>query len=122
MLVFVIAILAVIGMYMIVLARDANTIVFQTERAYMEVCGANMVASGRAWVQTNGDMAAGTTELDTSEFGVRNSALCITQISDERGGQQAEVRSQCGRMELSITRGDSFLTSGPGEVEGGKAI
>jgi hypothetical protein len=111
-LVFVIVILGLIGTYMMVLARDANTIVFQTERAYLEACSVNMVASGGAWARQNIDGAAGDVELDTSAFGVQDSLLSVGATGDGSGGKRVEVRSECGRLELDVHRGDSFMIRG----------
>ena len=63
---FVIVILALIGMYMIVLASDANIFGFQADRAYLEACQQNLTASGLAWAKKNANTsmtAIGPVEL-----------------------------------------------------------
>ena len=112
---FVIVMLAVIGTYMIILTRDANIIVFQTQRAYLEACGANMVASGRTWAQENVNVAVGTFELDTSEFGVGQSALRVAASSREGGQRRIGVSSQCTRQQLTVKDADSFAIHTDGE-------
>ncbi len=107
-LVLVLAILTLIGFYMVVLAADANTILFQTNQAYLHACRQNLAASGLAWAQANmhgGDAPGQAIKLDTSAMNIRRAELAISIHPAEKGQVLVEVNTRCaaGRQNLNTT-------------------
>jgi hypothetical protein len=52
-LVLVITAMAVIGLEMYVLTGGSNTMLFQSDTAYLEACKRNLITSGLAWAKRN---------------------------------------------------------------------
>ena len=102
----VVSILALIGIYMIVLASDANTFIFQSDRAYLEACQQNLTASGLNWAKKNvggSKTAIGPIELDTSGMGIKNSALRIKLSASEKGKSQVEINTSCSKARQRLS-------------------
>lgn len=94
---FVVVILALIGMYMIVLASDANIFGFQADRAYLEACQQNLTASGLAWAKKNIDNtkpSTGAVELDTADMGIERAILSVRISAREK---QVEIDTSCSK-------------------------
>ena len=97
---FVIVILALIGIYMIVLASDANIFGFQADRAYLEACQQNLTASGLNWAKRNvgtSKTAIGSIELDTSDMRIKNAVLRVKLTAGEKGKSQVEINTSCSK-------------------------
>lgn len=102
----VISILALIGIYMIVLASDANTFIFQADRAYLEACRQNLTASGLAWAKKNSNTSMTTTaavELDTADMGIKNAALSVKLSVGEKGKSQVEIETSCSKARQRLS-------------------
>ncbi len=102
----VIVILALIGMYMIVLASDANILGFQADRAYLEACQQNLTASGLAWAKKNANTAMTTSvavELDTADMGIKKSALSVKLSVGEKGKSQVEIKTSCSKTRQRLS-------------------
>ncbi|MGB7582283.1 MAG: hypothetical protein WBL85_07560, partial [Sedimentisphaerales bacterium] len=96
----VIAILALIGIYMIVLASDANILGFQADQAYLEACQQNLTASGLAWAKKNANTSmttAAAVELDTADMGIKKAALSVKLSVGEKGKSQVEIKTSCSK-------------------------
>jgi hypothetical protein len=109
--IMVICILALIGIYMIVLTSDANTIIFQADRAYLEACRQNLTASGLNWAKKNADVsktAIGPVELDTSAMGIKNAALRVKVIAEEKGKPQVEINTSCSKARQRLNSVKKF--------------
>jgi hypothetical protein len=99
------SILALIAIYMIVLASDANTFIFQSDRAYLEAYRQNLTASGLAWAKKNADTAmttAADVELDTADMGIKNSALSVKLSAGEKGKSQVEIKTSCSKARQQL--------------------
>ncbi|MCJ7728788.1 MAG: hypothetical protein MUO27_02750 [Sedimentisphaerales bacterium] len=110
-LIFVIVVLALIGMYMIVLTGDSNTIIFQANRAYLEACKQNLAASGLIWAKKNVDDAKPTTgvfELDAAAMNIRGAVLSVTVSPEENRASQVRVRASCSRARQTLTSSMKF--------------
>jgi hypothetical protein len=108
---FVICILALIGMYMIVLASEANIFGFQADRSYLEACRQNLTASGLNWAKKNADTsktAIGPIELDTSGMGIKNSALRVKLTAPEKGKSQVEIETSCSKARQRLSSVKKF--------------
>jgi len=103
---FVVVILALIGIYMVILASDANIFGFQADRAYLEACQQNLVASGLDWAKKNADAlkpTTGSVELDTSDMRIKNAALSVKLSAGEKGKYQVEINTSCGKARQRLS-------------------
>jgi hypothetical protein len=103
---FVVVILALIGMYMIVLVSDANIFGFQADRAYLEACQQNLAASGLNWANKNvgtSKTAIGPIELDTSDMGIKNAVLRVKFAAGEKGKSQVEINTSCSKARQRLS-------------------
>jgi hypothetical protein len=108
---FVVAILALIGMYMIVLVSDANIFLFQADRAYLEACQQNLTASGLNWAKKNvGTLktAVGPIELDTSDMRIKNAVLRVKLTAGEKGKSQVEINTSCSKARQRLSSVKKF--------------
>ena len=109
-LVLVIVAIIIIGIEMFVLAGMANTLQFQSHRAYLKTCERNLLASGLAWARQNAQKSRGERpgrmiELDVSEMDILGSALKVT-IDTAEDGPQVRIQTSCsrGRQTLNASR------------------
>ena len=108
---FVIVILALIGMYMVVLTSDANIFLFQADRAYLEACQQNLTASGLNWANKNvgtSKTAIGPIELDTSDMGIKNAVLRVKFAAGEKGKSQVEINTSCSKARQRLSSVKKF--------------
>ena len=102
----VIAILALIGIYMIVLASEANFFGFQADWAYLEACQQNLTASGLAWARKNANTSmttAAAVELDTADMGIKKAALSVKLSVGEKGKSQVEIETSCSKARQRLS-------------------
>ena len=102
----VISILALIGIYMIVLASEANTFIFQADRAYLKACQQNLTASGLAWAKKNANASmttAAAVELDTANMGIKKAALSVKLSVGEKGKSQVEIKTSCSKARQRLS-------------------
>ena len=111
-LVFVIVAIILIGIEMYVLAGMANTMQYQSHRAYLKACERNLIASGLAWARENTPKSPGKSpgqmiELDVSELEILGSVLEVTVGKD---GDVPDVRIQtsCSRGRQTLKRGGTY--------------
>jgi hypothetical protein len=104
--IYVIVILALIAIYMIILAGESNTFIFQADRAYLEACRENLTASGLIWAKQNVNTPGGLISLDTTDMNIKKAALSIAVSSGQKKTSQVEVNTSCsrGRQRLNSTR------------------
>jgi hypothetical protein len=109
-LIFVIMMIAIIGIEMFVLADIANTMQFQSQNAYLKACERNLLASGLVWAKENtreksGEIFGKTIQLDVSRLNIRASALDVTMsiASDEEAEVQINTSCSRGRQTLKGT-------------------
>ena len=98
----VIMAILIIGIEMFVLAGMANTMQFQSHRAYLKACERNLLASGLAWARQNAQNRSGespgqTIELDVSEMDILGSALEVTISASPDAEPEVQVSTSCSR-------------------------
>ncbi len=122
-LILVITAMAIIGLEMHVLTGGANTMLFQSDTAYLKACERNLITSGLAWAKQNirnksRETFEKTVELDVSKMpgnagfrskpdvgGIRGSTLIVT-ISVPTGEEpQAQINTRVSRGRRTF-RGD----------------
>jgi hypothetical protein len=107
----VICILALIAIYMIVLTSDSNTFIFMSDRAYLDACRQNLIASGLNWAKKNAEVsktAIGPVELDTSAMGIKNAVLKVKVTSAEKGKSQVEINTFCSKARQRLNSAKKF--------------
>lgn len=128
-LVLVIVAIIIIGVEMFVLAGMANTMQYQSHRAYLKACERNLLASGLAWARQNvqkihGESPGQMVQLDVSEMDIPGSALEVT-LGSADDKPEVRIHTSCsrGRQTLkntgtySIERYDQPKTT-PGTRQG----
>ena len=103
----IIAILALIATYMIILASDMNIFAFQSDRAYLEACRQNLTASGLVWARKNVNALKNTNstvDLDTAAFGIKNSALSVKLLDKS----QVEIKTFCTKARQRLSSDKKF--------------
>jgi uncharacterized membrane protein (Fun14 family) len=109
--VFVIVILALVGIYMIVLTSDANTFLFQADHAYLEACEQNLTASGLAWAKKNIDNTkppTGAFDLNAAAMNIRGAVISINVFPGKNGASQVQVSTSCSRARQTLTSARKF--------------
>ena len=109
-LVLVITAMAIIGFEMHVLTSGANSMLFQSDTAYLEACKRNLITSGLAWAKrnvrnNNKETFEKAVELDVSKIFYGNGSRRIRDASlivTIRGlpadkVPQAQINVSCGR-------------------------
>jgi len=108
-LVLVITAMAIIGLEMHVLTSGANTMLFQSDTAYLEACERNLITSGLAWAKrnirnNNKETFEKAVELDVSKifYGsgsrrVRDASLIVTISTPTDKAPQAQISVSCSR-------------------------
>lgn len=100
--VLVIVMLASISAVIYILAAQANTMLFQTDTAYLRATERNLTASALAWAGYNienqsTEALKESVNLDTAKLTTRPSTLSITVSDPESDEPQAEVVTSATR-------------------------
>ena len=110
-LIFVIVIFALIEMYMIILTGNANTFIFQADRAYLEACRQNLTASGLTWAKKNvntSKTADSVIELDTGDMNIKKAALSVAVSAGQKGMTEVQINTSCTRGRQTVTSAKKF--------------
>lgn len=87
---------------MYVLASGSNTILFQTNDAYLHACQQNLVASGLAWAQKNAkhprpEGLGKPVSLDITDMHLGRATLSVTVNTPKNGQADIQVDSSVSR-------------------------
>ncbi len=101
-LVLVITALAIIGIEMHILSSGANTMLYQSNRAYLKACKRNLITSGQAWANQNIrnnsiDTFDKSVELDIGKLNIKDSNLTVTISAPTGKEPQAQIKVSCSR-------------------------
>lgn len=112
-LVLVITVIAVVGAEMFVLGGMANTILFQSDIAYLEVVERNLVASGLAWASRNIKNESKETfnkvvELDITDMDIRRSTLAVIIAMPRAKEAEVQIDASCGRGRRTLRHDDKY--------------
>ena len=109
-LVLVIAAIGLIAVEMFILTGISNSILFQTDTAYLEACEQNLAVSGLAWVRKNSgkENIGKTIKLDVSDMNISRSILSVA--IEESKSEEAKVRisTSCTRGRQTFAHGDKY--------------
>lgn len=112
-LVLVITVIAVVGAEMFVLTGMANTILFQSDIAYLEGVERNLVASGLAWASRNiknqsKETFNKTIELDVTDMNIRRSTLAVIIAMPKDKEAEVQIDTSCGRGRHTLRHSNKY--------------
>ena len=112
-LVLVITVIAVVGAEMFVLTGMANTILFQSDIAYLEGVERNLVASGLAWASRNiknqsKETFNKTIELDVTDMNIRRSTLAVIIAMPKDKQAEVQIDTSCGRGRHTLRHSNKY--------------
>jgi len=112
-LILVITAMAIIGLEMHVLTSGANTMLFQSDTAYLEACKRNLVTSGLAWAKQNirnnsRETFEKTVELDVNKMNIHGSTLIVTISIPADKEPQAQINASCSRGRRTFKHGGKY--------------
>ncbi len=112
-LVLVITVIAVVGAEMFVLTGMANTILFQSDIAYLEGVERNLVASGLAWASRNiknqsKETFNKTIELDITDMNIRRSTLAVIIAMPKDKQAEVQIDTSCGRGRHTLRHSNKY--------------
>lgn len=112
-LVLVILAMAVIGATMLVLSAGANTMVFQSNTAYLQACQRNLVASGLAWAKQqiksqSKENLDRTIRLDVTETDIRGSTLAVFIRIPTDKEPEVQINASCSRARRTLRHDDKY--------------
>lgn len=110
---FVITMIALIGIQLSVLAAVSNIMSFQSDEAYLKACERNMTASALSWAKynikdKNGDILKKTVELDVTEMNIRGSVLNVTISIPTAEEPEVQINTSCTRGRQTIKRDKKY--------------
>ncbi|MHC4741181.1 MAG: hypothetical protein ACYS8Z_04690 [Planctomycetota bacterium] len=105
--VLVIMTLASISAVIYILTAHANTMLFQTDTAYLKATERNLTASALAWARhnienQNAEALSKPAKLDTTNLTTRPSTLSITVSDPQSDKPQAEVITSATRKRRTL--------------------
>ena len=112
-LVLVILAMAVIGATMLVLSAGANTMVFQSNTAYLQACQRNLVASGLAWAKQqiksqSKENLDRTIRLDVTETDIRGSTLAVFIRVPTDKEPEVQINASCSRARRTLRHDNKY--------------
>jgi len=110
-LILVIVVIALIGVVVFLLTEDANTIVFQSDMAYLEAVERNLIASGLAWAKQNikngsKDICHKDIALDVTGLNIRVATLSV--VIGTPTDNRVEVSTSCSRGRRTFRHNDKY--------------
>jgi len=112
-LVLVITAMAIIGLEMHVLSSSANTMLFQSDRAYLEACKRNLITSGLAWAKHNirnnkTETFEKSVELNVGKLNIKDSSLIVTISVPTNKEPQAQINVSCSRSRRTFKSDEKY--------------
>jgi len=112
-LVLVIVIIALTGAEMFVLAGTSNTILFQTNNAYLKAAEQNLTASGLAWAQNYIENKTTKTfnkktELNPADIGVKKAALSVTVEKPGNNTAKIQINARYCRGRQTLRHSEKY--------------
>jgi len=110
----IVMLIALIGIIVSLLTEASNTMVFQSNKTYLQACERNLIASGLAWSKINikkesGDITDKMIELDVSEMDIRGSSLVVNPSSPAQTQPHVLIRTSCSRGRQTLTSDNTYI-------------
>ena len=108
-LIIVVVVIALMGAQLLVLSGISNSILFESETAYLEAVERNRSASGLAWAGQNAkgqskDAFNKPVQLDLTGIGVPDTALTVTIGAPKENKARVQIKTSCGFGERRTLR------------------
>ena len=104
--------MAMVAIAALVLAETSATMLFQTDRVYLEAVQRNLAASGLAWSRRNTQSLSAelgkVVELDTGDMRLRDSSLSIQADNLSDGVVDIRVTTSCKKGRQTLSRSDKY--------------
>ncbi|MHC4477758.1 MAG: hypothetical protein ACYTEL_19105 [Planctomycetota bacterium] len=115
-LVTVVVLIAGMGAALFVLAGIGNTVLFESDTAYLQACERNLIASALAWARNNiktqnKESFGKTVVLDAEKMGIHEASLSVTIDMATEGKAEVRISTRCSR------RRRTFRHSGKYKIE-----
>ncbi len=112
-LILVITAMAIIGLEMYVLTGGANTMLFQSDTAYLQACERNLVASGLAWAKQqiksqSKENLDRTIRLDVTETDIRGSTLAVFIRIPTDQEPEVQINTSCSRARRTLRHDNKY--------------
>ena len=112
-LVLVITAMAIIGLEMHVLSSGANTMLYQSDRAYLEACKRNLITSGQVWAKrnirnNNTEILEKSVELDVGKLNIKDSSLIVTISVPTNKEPLAQINVSCSRSRQTFKSDEKY--------------
>ncbi|MBN2137506.1 MAG: hypothetical protein JW720_06850 [Sedimentisphaerales bacterium] len=109
--IFILVMMAItaLAVVMFVLTSDSNTMIFQSDTAYLRATHRNLTSSALAWASYRINIAKTEglnkpTELDISNLNTRGVSLSIRVIVEPGKKPQAVIDASCTRKRRTLTK------------------
>jgi hypothetical protein len=101
---------AAVGLWMTMLAFNSRVFLFQADRAYLESCRQNLIASGLSWSRKNADSfkTAAAVVLDTADMNINEASLSVTVISAKKGNTEVKINTSCAKGGQTLSSSGKF--------------
>jgi len=98
---------------MLVLTAGANTMLFQSDTAYLQACQRNLVASGLAWAKQqiksqSKETFDRTIKLDVTDMDIRGSALAVLIRIPADKEPEVQINASCSRARRTFRHDDKY--------------
>ena len=112
-LILVIIVMALIGVVMFVLTEGANTMLFQSNRAYLEAVERNLIASSLTWAKQNiesqkAEIFKRTIDLDIADLDIQDATLSVVVVPARGKEAEVEVSTSCSRGRRTLRHHDKY--------------
>jgi hypothetical protein len=113
-LMLIVMLIALIGIIVSLLTEASNTMLFQSNKTYLQACERNLIASGLTWSKINlqkesGDIPDTMIELDVTEMNIRGSSLAVNLSSQAETRPQARIKTSCSRGRKTLTSDNTYI-------------
>ena len=111
-----VAAVALVGAAVFVLADTSDTLMFDSDLAYLQACNQNLSASALAWARQNQDKLrdSGRSEgiqLDVERLGIAAGNLNVAPLKAREKGLSVQIDTQCGRNKMKLERTCNYLVT-----------
>ncbi len=111
-----VAAVALVGAAVFVLADTSDSLMFESDLAYLQACNRNLSASALAWARQNQDKLrdSGPSEgiqLDVERLGIPAGNLNVAPLKDRGKGLRVQIDTQCGRNKMKLERTRNYLVT-----------
>ena len=105
---------ALVGAAVFVLTDTCNSLMFESNMAYLQACNRNLSASGLSWARQNQDKLGDSgpnegIQLDVERLGIPAGNLKIAPLKDREKVLRVQIDTQCGRNKKKLKRTCNYL-------------